>query len=248
ALNFPMGNSTAVAIALQLADLTRGQARYDESLEWLEKIKVLTLEPLQAQNRLLQLLRIRLARGERAEAEAALRALEQAAPALETKTMRLELCLAFADWIRARETAQAFAFPQAGAWLARIDKIQNAFQSFSRKGQARYFMERGDFAHAWELWPKEASPSGYAEQLQLIRLAFLAGKEEEGKNRSETLAREGAGDFRILNSLGNLFFELQRSDEALPFYQRSLRMNPKQPALIERIKLITGNKFSERFE
>ncbi|MCX6557984.1 MAG: tetratricopeptide repeat protein [Candidatus Aminicenantes bacterium] len=248
ALNFPMGNSTAVAIALQLADLTRGQARYDESLEWLEKIKVLTLEPLQAQNRLLQLLRIRLARGEQAEAEAAQRTLEQAAPALESKTMRLELCLAFANWTQARETAQAFAFPQAGAWLARIDKIQSAFQSLSRKGQARYFIERGNFAYAWELWSRETAPTGYAEQLQLARLAFLAGKEKEGKNKSETLAREGANDFRILNSLGNLFFELQRSDEALPFYQRSLRINTRQTALIERIKLITGNKFSERFE
>jgi tetratricopeptide (TPR) repeat protein len=248
ALNFPMGHSTAVAIALHLADLTRCQARYDDSLAWLKKIKVLALEPQQARNRWLQLLKIRLARGERAEAEAALRALDQAVPTPESRTLQLELCLAFADWKQARETAQTLAFPQAGPWLARIDEIQGVFQSLSGKGQARYFMEHGNFARAWELWPKETATPGYAEQLQLARLALLAGKELEGKNRSDILSREGAGDFRILNSLGNLFFELQRSDEALPFYQRSLRTNPRQPALIERIHLIAGSKFSKRFE
>jgi tetratricopeptide (TPR) repeat protein len=236
ALNFRMGNTTAVAVALQLADLTRCQARYDESLDWLEKIKVLALEPQQAQHRLLQLLRVRLARGEREGADAALRELEQTAPAAETKTMRLELCLAFADWVRARETARTFALKQAGAWLERIDKIQGVFQSLSPKGLARYFMDRGNFAQAWELWPRNTLPPGYAEQLQLARLAFLAGKEEEGKNRSNTLAREGAGDFRIFNSLGNLFFELQRADEAAMYYRRSLQLNPGQPALRERLE------------
>ncbi|MBU4306278.1 MAG: tetratricopeptide repeat protein, partial [Acidobacteria bacterium] len=41
-----------------------------------------------------------------------------------------------------------------------------------------------------------------------------------------------------LNSAGNLLFDLQQADEALDFYQRSLQLNPDQPALIERLKWI----------
>jgi tetratricopeptide (TPR) repeat protein len=72
----------------------------------------------------------------------------------------------------------------------------------------------------------------------MARLAFLAGQEEEGKRRIENLAQKGETDFRILNSVGNFFFDLQRADEALPFYQRSLQLNPNQPALFERVKLV----------
>jgi tetratricopeptide (TPR) repeat protein len=105
------------------------------------------------------------------------------------------------------------------------------------RGQAVYFVNRGNFAYAWKLWPKE-NTIRVADQLQTARLAFLAGQEEEGKRRIGILAQKGEGDFRILNSVGNLFFDLQRADEALPFYQRSLRLNPKQPALLERINLM----------
>ena len=103
--------------------------------------------------------------------------------------------------------------------------------------QAYYFLNHGNFALAWKLWPKETH-SGFAEQIQMARLAFLAGQEEEGKRRIENLAQKDAADFRILNSVGNLFFDLQRADEALPFYQHSLHLNSNQPALLERIKMI----------
>jgi tetratricopeptide (TPR) repeat protein len=71
--------------------------------------------------------------------------------------------------------------------------------------------------------------------MTLARLAFLAGQEADARRRVGDLARAGQADFRILNSLGNLFFELQRADEALSFYRLSLRQNPQQPALDGRI-------------
>jgi len=85
--------------------------------------------------------------------------------------------------------------------------------------------------------PKE-NLSSFAEQLQAARLAFLAGDEDEGKQRIEILVQNGGADFRILNSIGNLFFELRRADQARLFYQRSLRRNPDQPALLQRVKRI----------
>jgi tetratricopeptide (TPR) repeat protein len=236
ALTFRMKSSIAVAIALQLADIACGQARYAVSLDWLEKIRFLPLDLLQTNRRLRQLLKIHQARGDLAEAEAIIRAMALNSPTEQNKKLRIELYLAFAAWGKAKGAALALKLPEAGDWTARIEKMQTVFQSMPPKGQAIYFVNHGNFAWAWRLWPKEIFV-GFAEQIQLARLAFLAGQEEEGKRRIENLAQKAGTDFRVFNSLGNLFFDLQRADEALPFYQRSLRLNPKQPALLERVKL-----------
>ena len=234
ALTLSMKNSTAVAVALQLADICRAQARYTESLGWLGKMRPLPLDAQQTNQRLRLLLKIHQSRGELAEAEKDVQAMAPTAPAGQIANLRMELYLAFAAW----EKARAWQWPLDGAGAARIDKMQSAFQALPPREQAVYFMNRGNFACAYRRWP-EGTVQGFAEQMQLARLAFLAGEEGEGKRRSESLAQKGAGDFRILNSLGNLFFDLQRADEALPFYQRSLRLNPLQPALRERLRFMT---------
>jgi tetratricopeptide (TPR) repeat protein len=247
ALTFRMKNSTAVAIALQLADIARGQARYVESLDWLEKIRPLALDLLQSNHRLSQLLKIHQARGDLAEAETVVQAMVLASPTEQNKKIRIELYLAFAAWEKAGEAALASKLPEAGAWSARIDKMQTAFQSLPPKGRAVYFVNHDNFAYAWKLWPKE-NLLRFADQLQTARLAFLAGQEEEGERRIENLAEKAGTDFRIFNSLGNFFFDLQRADQALSFYQRSLQLNPKQPALLERIKLMDWKNISALIE
>jgi hypothetical protein len=98
ALTFKMKNSTAVAIALQLADIAFRQARYKVSLDWLGKIRALHLEHLQANNRLAQLLKLHQARGALAAAETTIQAMLLAAPNEQNKTMRVQLYLAFAAW------------------------------------------------------------------------------------------------------------------------------------------------------
>jgi tetratricopeptide (TPR) repeat protein len=233
ALTLPMRSSTAVAIALQLADIARSRARYAESLGWLEKLRSLPLDLPQADQRLGQLLKIHQARGELAEAEAVIRAMALTAPSGRIANLRIGLYLAFAAW----EKARALPSPEGNAWPARIDKMRSAFQALPPMGKAAYFVNRGNFAYGFRIWQTEAAP-GFAAQLKSARLAFLAGQEAEGERRVNALAQKGAGDFRILNSVGNLFFDLQRGDEALPFYERSLLLNPGQPALRERIRLM----------
>ncbi|MCJ7525009.1 MAG: hypothetical protein MUP71_07250 [Candidatus Aminicenantes bacterium] len=237
ALSFKMKNSTAISIALQLAEIAFEKARYAESLDWLEKIRSLPLTYPQSNRRLFQLLKIHQARDDLAGAETVLQAMVLAAPTDQNKKMRIERYLAFAAWEKAREAAGAIDVPQSGGWLVLVQREKFTFQSLPLKEQSLYFLKRGNFAQAWKLWPKD-NLSGVAGQLRTARLAFLAGYEEEGKWRIASLAQEGVSDFRILNSLGNLFFELHRADQALPHYQRSLRLNPDQPALIERVKRI----------
>jgi tetratricopeptide (TPR) repeat protein len=237
ALTFRMKKSTAVAIALQVADIAFSQARYAESLDWLEKIRALPLDFLHANRRLVLLLKIHQARGDLAEAEKVIQAMVLASPTEQNKKMRIELYLAFAEWEKAKGAALTLKMPEAGAWPAWIEKTKTVFQSMSPRQQAYYFFINGNFGFAWKFWPKETF-SGFAEQMQLARLAFLAGQEEEGKNRIKILAKKGETDFRILNSVGNLFFDLRRADEALLFYQRSLRLNPNQSVLLQHVKLI----------
>jgi tetratricopeptide (TPR) repeat protein len=234
ALASPMQNSTAAAIALQLADLTRSQARYEESLGWLEKMRSLALDLPQRTLRLSLLRQIHQARGEMALAEKAIQAMASVAPAAQVQRMRVELYLAFAAWEEARSAARSLPAPEAGAWRARIDESQGTFLSMPPRAQAVYFFRRGCFMCAWQAWPKPSTP-GFAEELELARLAFFSGQEAEGNRRVEILARAGKNDFRMLNSIGNLFFELQRAADALPFYRLSLRLNARQPSLRQRL-------------
>lgn len=237
ALSSKMKNSTAVSIALQLADLACEKASYPESLAWLERIRSLPLDFPQAQRRLSQLLKIRLALGDLAGAEAAIQAMAPSQTANQTHHLRVELYLAFAAWEKAREAALAHDGPQAGSQLDLVQKEKLAFHSLPPERRFAYFLDRGNFAFAWELRPHD-DQSSVAGQLQTARLAFLAGRENEGKGRIETLNRQGGSDFRILNSVGNFYFDLRRAGQALPFYKRSLLLNPRQPALQERILLI----------
>ncbi|HSQ34675.1 MAG TPA: hypothetical protein VLQ89_01670 [Candidatus Binatia bacterium] len=234
ALAGPMKNSTAVAVALQLADITRVQARYEESLEWLEKMRSLALDVSQGTLRLTQLLQIHRARGDLAAANQALRDMVALLPAAQVREMHIELALAFAAWEEASAAARTLAAAERGAWLARIDRTQAAFRSMPPRARADFFVGRGSFMCAWLAWPKETT-AAFPEQLQLARLAFLAGEEREGRRRADILAQEGKNDFRMLNSLGNLFFDLQRADQALPFYRRSLQLNDRQPVLARRL-------------
>ncbi len=237
ALSSKMKNSTAISIALQLAEVAFEKASYAESLDWLEKIRTLPMDLPQANRRLGQLLKIRLALGDLAGAETAVQEMVQASPSDQNKKTRVGLELAFAAWEEARESAQALDDPQAAEWLGRVQKEKLAFDSLLPSQQPLYFLRHGSYALAWKLWPKDDRP-GVVEQLQTARLAFLAGSEEEGQRRIARLAQEAGSDFRILNSIGNLMFDLHRAGQALPFYRRSLQLHPGQPALRERVQLL----------
>lgn len=236
ALTFKMKTATAGSVALQLADIAFARARYQESFDWLEKMAPLELDPLHAQHRRHRLLKIALARGDLAAAEAALR--EAAAfsgpPAAAS---RIELYLAFAEWDKARAAARVLPAPLLAEWSERIREEEAVFRSLDPGQQAGYFIRCGNFGSAWSLWPEPDAP-GIRERLQAARLAILAGREQEGKRRLAQLLQEHGDNFKVLNGAGDLFFDLHRTGEALGFYQRSLRAKPDQPALIERMRLI----------
>jgi len=247
ALTFEMAKSTAVTIALWLADIACSQARYAESLDWLEKVRSLPLDLPRTNYRLTKLLRIHWARGELTEAEATIQAMASISPSEQNKKIRIKLYLAFAAWEKAREAALALAGPQSSDWLVLIQKEKLAFQSMSPRLQSLYFLSYENFDFAWKLWPK-AILFKFDDHLHATRLAFLSGHEEEGNKMIAAIVEKGKNDFRILNSLGNLFFDLQRADEAVSFYRRSLRLNPGQPALRERLERLDLKDASELIE
>ncbi len=243
ALNFSMDNSTAVVIALQMTDIAINQARYASALDWLDKMGSLALDLSQTNYRLVKFLRIHWARGKLAKAEEVMQAILFLSPSEPNKKMRLKLYMAFAAWEKAREAARAISSQEAGDWLVFVQKEKLAFQSMSPSQQSNYFLNQENFDFAWKAWPKEIL-SDFASRLHAARLAFLSEREEEGDQLIAAMAEMGTDDFRIQNSLGNLFFDLQRADEALLFYQRSLQLNPRQPALRERMKRLDWKNIS----
>jgi tetratricopeptide (TPR) repeat protein len=236
ALTFKMKISTAGSVALQLSDIAFAKARYEESLDWLEKMAPLELDPLHARHRWHRLLKISLARGELAAAEALINE-AAAASGLPTPTSKIELFLAFAEWDKARAAARILSVPLLAEWSRRIQAAESFFSSLGPRRQAEYFIRCGNFGSAWNLWPEKDAP-GIPERLQAAKLAILAGHEEEGERRLARLLKEHSANFKVLNSTGGLFFDLHRTGDALGFYQRSLRLQPDQPGLIERMRLI----------
>jgi tetratricopeptide (TPR) repeat protein len=237
ALTFRMKIPTAAAIALQLADTAFARTSYEESLMWLNKAGSLPLSSLQAGIRRQRLQKIHMARGDMAAAEAVIMEMTRSSPAAEIARRQIELSLAFADWEKARSATTALITAEAEKWSQIIKKAESDFRSLDSGGQARYFIARGNFATAWEFWPgKDAS--GILEKLQTAKLAFLAGHKPEGKQRLARLTEKHKNDFKILNAAGDLLFDLQRADEALPFYERSLHLNLGQVTLRQRIEWI----------
>jgi tetratricopeptide (TPR) repeat protein len=235
ALSSPLNSATAASVALDLAELTFRQARYPESLSWLSQAGSLPLKGTQAQNRLFQILRLRLARGELAAAEQAIREIRRLQPA--ARLSEVELYLAFAEWSKARSLVASRPGSEKSRARDEIDRLENTFRMLPLRERARFFQQYGNFAFAWELLRQEP-PAAFADRLLQARAALLAGQEEEGERLLADLAVRGGADFRLLNSLGNLLWELHRAGEALPYYQRSLRQNPLQPALRQRIDWI----------
>ncbi len=219
ALGGRMKNATAVVIAQQLAEMAFAQARYEESLAWLERMRALRRDRLAERHRLLLLLRVRTALNDRAGAEAALAEMARFWPAAEAAASRRATRQAFADFAGAAPGAEA------------------AFLGLPPGQKARYFIDRGNYAAAWEAWAGKESP-GIVERLQAAHLVLLAGREKEGQERIALLAGENKGDHRVLNSVGNLLFDLKRAEEALPFYRESLRLAPGQEALRSRAEWI----------
>ncbi len=238
ALAFRMNNATAASITLKLADAAITRAHYREALDWLQKMGSLPLDPLHAQHRFQRLLKIHRAGNDLAAAEEVLREMEGALPAGRMKTTRVTTYLAFAEWEKARSAAAVAAEDRTGERPRTFVKEEEIFRSPVAAIRARYFIGQGNFAAAWEAWPEKDAP-GVREQLGTAKLALLAGLETEGQRRVARLVKSHENDFRVLNSVGNLLYDLQRAKEALPAYRRSLLLNPGQPALAERVGRIS---------
>ncbi len=235
ALTQRMKNHTAVAIALQMAEIAYSQARYDQSLDWLEKMRALKLDLPHQQQRRHWLLKVHWARSDLAAAEAIVNEMTLGLPAAEAAAKRVDLYLASGEWRRAH--AALVALPGSIEVSRAMQEEEARFAALDPGDRASFFIRRGNFAKAWEAWP-DKDATGIAEQLQAARLALLAGREEEGQRRIARLAKEHAADGKVLNSVGNVLFDLKRADEALPFYENSLRLNPAQSALGERVAWI----------
>lgn len=231
ALNSPMKPSTAFAVALQLADIAFAQARYDESLAWLERLR--PLHPGRRETERIQRARLKVHRALNDSRAAAALLAETGRPTGLDASLEIETALAFADWDRARAAAKTLPPDQAARLQRAIAAEEARFARLALGERAGYFLACGNFAAAWDLWPQK-EPADIAGKLQAARLALLAGREHEGQARIRLLAKEHQEEFRVLNSLGNLLFELHRAGEALSFYRRSLRLQPAQPALRER--------------
>ncbi len=234
----PMNPATAGSVALTLAVIKLDQAYYPESLHWLSQAGNLPLGLAQRRERANRLWKINLAMGNLAAAEKALLEIQ---PSRAASSSLLELYLSFADWDRARRLTDQQPRNLQTRSVADIDRLEQTFRSWSLRERAKYFEQQGNFSYAWDLWRQEPSAS-IAERLMTARLALLAGQEATGQELLARLAAEGNGDFRLLNSIGNLLFDLHRGEEAIPFYQQSLSLFPEQPTLRERISWIGGKR------
>jgi len=234
ALSGRLNPATAASIALNLADLKFRQAHYSESEHWLSQAGLLPLNPPQTWNRWSQLIRLHQARGELAAVEQSLQEILRRQSPREGRLSKVQLYISFAEWERARNSlGDIIAQGREPEATDKINRLERSFQSMRLQERADFFQQRGNFAFAWDLLRQEQS-NAIADRLKRIRAALLAGKEEDGQQLIASLADQGRSDYRLLNSLGTILFDLHRATEALPLYRKSLLLHPDQPALRER--------------
>jgi tetratricopeptide (TPR) repeat protein len=121
-------------------------------------------------------------------------------------------------------------------------EIKKRFESFTSEQKMSFYRRFKNFGKAIELM-EEKPEVNLSHQLLLAELFYKQGKEKEGEDIILEIEKENPEDFRILNAIGNLYIkEFFRENEALVYFQKSLKINPNQPELAHLVKRLRERK------
>lgn len=237
ALRYPMKKETAVSLSLLQAQIEWKRGDCAAALRWLERISVFPLFPPQelAVLDLKSSILIALGRADPAE-----RLLEGGIVRFGKKELYAKLyylLIGHGRWEMGEQIEKRIRNLFPGLLpAARIRQLEALFPSWPPDRQMALYIRFGNYRPAIEILRSRTERS-LDQEILLIRLCFLAGDPEAGRSATEALQRRFPADAAVANELGILYStQLLRADEALSHFARSIKLNPRQPAISARIE------------
>ncbi|MDH7512156.1 MAG: hypothetical protein QHH14_04320 [Clostridiales bacterium] len=239
-LTLNINRETAVMVSLLYADIDMLKANYDNVLRWMKSIEGFEqIEGLYSAPQIRfyinsKIARVAASRGDIDTAENLMTENVQRYGRNPTAFQELyNLYTGFQLWDKAAqfESKMKAAFPRTFAHLD-TQKARDTFAAYSEDRRLGFYVLARNFGQAIADIQK-LEPLNFDQRLFLAKLYYYLGREEDGqKTIAATLEPEPA-NIEILNRIGSFYLnELFRVKEAMVYFDRSLSLNPGQPALL----------------
>ena len=119
------------------------------------------------------------------------------------------------------------------------NQIKENFSSLSIENKIAFYIQYRNFNKAIGI-VKALSSLDLNYKILLLKLYYWAGKEEEAKLHMNEILTEYSDDFKVLNSIGNLYLkDFIRVREAVFYFKKSLEINKNQPNIVNLVILLT---------
>lgn len=228
ALKHPMGQVTAVGIAVTFAKLEYQRLDYEKSLDWINKIAFKVLPSWKYQINKLKAW-IYIARGNIFLAERILKeSVKQFNERVDIYQSLIDLYVGTSMWDKAREWVQITAKKFPGALMPDIDKTKKSFLLFPDEKKIGFYIHYKNFSRAIQIL-ESSGIKGLDRKILLAELYYKSGNPTHGKMIINRIMSDNSGKWKVANSIGFFYLKrLRRWAEALTYFKRSLQMNENQ--------------------
>ncbi|HUU39295.1 MAG TPA: hypothetical protein VMW46_13955 [Candidatus Desulfaltia sp.] len=251
-LSLSMKRETAIMVSSLYADIELARADYEKVLRWLNSIEEIERDPqvwiapfirYQVNAKKAQ---VYLSRGDQAAAEKLLIDNISAFSSFKEGYSGLYgLYTTTEQWEKAArlETTMKEIFPKS---FARIDtaSMKTEFRNLPFEKKMTLFIQNRNFSAAVAL--VNAMPTlDLDHRLLLAKLFYYQGNAEAGEKIIRTILEKAPDDPEILNKAGYFYLSnLIRVREALPYFEKSLSLNPAQPEISYMVDRLKNNYLS----
>ena len=248
-LSLSMKRETAIMVSLLYADIELARADYEKLLRWLNSIEELERDP---QVRIAPFIKyqinakkaqVYLSRGDPAAAERLLTENIAAYSSLKDAYSALYgLYTSTEQWEKAArlEKTMKEIFPN---YFAGIDtaKMKTEYQSLPFEKKMSLFIQNRNFSAAIAL--VNSMPAlDLDHQLLLAKLFYYQGNAKAGEKIIDAILESHPNNPEILDKVGYFYLSnLIRVREALPYFEKSLSLNPAQPEISVVVDRLTNN-------
>lgn len=227
ALAMRMDWHTAFSVTLSRARLCFVRADYRACLSWLERLNFFKSRPMVELEEGKLRAEVLAAQGRVAEAEGLLLHLISRFRNREVYDLLLDLYLGRMLWDRALRQEERIGRDFPDRFRPRAERLRAEFPTLDAAGRADYFIRFRNFHRALDLL-REA-PADLKRDLRIIKLWYLTGETDTGREEADRIADDHRDDAAVLNILGYFYLkELARPAEALAHFVKSLEIDPDQ--------------------
>jgi tetratricopeptide (TPR) repeat protein len=255
-LTLTINRETAVLVSLLYADIETVRANYPNVLRWMKSIEGFEDDPdlfIGPQIRFYvnsKTAVVKMSEGDLASAETLLTDSIQRYSRNSDGFMGLyNFYIGFEMWDKAArlETIMKTIFPRQFMTI-NTRQTQEQVAAFPTDRKITFCVLSRNFRKAIEE-VKKMPGLDLDHQIFLAKLDYLIGKENEGRAAVAAIIESDPNNLETLNKIGNFYLsELLRAKEALPYYEKSLALNPAQPTLLNLIHRLKTDYLSQLIE